>query len=187
MLPRDRRAEVTFGSESRASSDEDNSLARTRARLMADPTFAADVARENAVMAELDLVQARRATRMTQEDVAARASSASATSGSRPSSRSSGPRAVRSRSRPCSMERASACSARIFAARARQEAVGRNRHGDYDGARHLVEATARRIRGYAGRDPELRPPWPRAATKNENRSRPAKLGFPWCERARCSD
>ena len=46
--------------------------------------------------------------------------------------------------------------ARIFAARARQEAVGRNRHGDYDGARHLVEATARRIRGYAGRDAELR-------------------------------
>jgi hypothetical protein len=32
--------------------------------------------------------------------------------------------------------------ARIFAARARQEAVGRNRHGDFDGARHLVEATA---------------------------------------------
>jgi hypothetical protein len=46
--------------------------------------------------------------------------------------------------------------ARIFAARARQEAVGRNRHGDFDGARHLVEATARRIRGYAGRDAELR-------------------------------
>jgi Ca-activated chloride channel family protein len=46
--------------------------------------------------------------------------------------------------------------ARIFAARARQEAVGRNRQGDYDGARHVVEATARRIRGYAGRDPELR-------------------------------
>jgi Ca-activated chloride channel family protein len=46
--------------------------------------------------------------------------------------------------------------ARIFAARARQEAVGRNRHGDYVGARHVVEATARRIRGYAGRDPELR-------------------------------
>ena len=48
-----------------------NRLARTRARLMADPTFAADVARENAVMAELDLVQARRATGMTQVDVAA--------------------------------------------------------------------------------------------------------------------
>jgi Ca-activated chloride channel family protein len=46
--------------------------------------------------------------------------------------------------------------ARIFAARARQEAVGRNRSGDYDGARHAVEATARRIRGYAGRDTELR-------------------------------
>ena len=28
--------------------------------------------------------------------------------------------------------------------------------GDYDGARHAVEATARRIRGYAGRDAELR-------------------------------
>ncbi len=48
-----------------------NRLAHTRARLMADPTFAADVARENAVMAELDLGQARRATLMTQEDVAA--------------------------------------------------------------------------------------------------------------------
>lgn len=46
--------------------------------------------------------------------------------------------------------------ARVFAARARQEAVGRNRAGDLDGARHLVEATARRIRGYAGRDQELR-------------------------------
>lgn len=46
--------------------------------------------------------------------------------------------------------------ARIFAARPRQEAVGRNRQGDFAGARHGVEATARRIRGYAGRDPELR-------------------------------
>jgi hypothetical protein len=46
--------------------------------------------------------------------------------------------------------------ARIFAARARQEAVGLNRHGDFNGARHVIEATARRIRGYAGRDPELR-------------------------------
>jgi hypothetical protein len=48
-----------------------NRLAHTRARLMADPAFAADVARENAVMAELDLAQARRTTMMTQEDVAA--------------------------------------------------------------------------------------------------------------------
>jgi len=46
--------------------------------------------------------------------------------------------------------------ARVFAARARQEAVGRNRHGDFEGARRIIEATARRIRGYAGRDPELR-------------------------------
>ena len=48
-----------------------NRLAQTRARLMTDPTFAADVARENAVMAELDLVGARRATGLTQADVAA--------------------------------------------------------------------------------------------------------------------
>lgn len=48
-----------------------NRLAQSRARLMTDPAFAADVARENAVMAELDLVRARRATGMTQEDVAA--------------------------------------------------------------------------------------------------------------------
>lgn len=46
--------------------------------------------------------------------------------------------------------------ARIFAARARQEAVAHNRSRDFDGARHAVEATARRIRGYAGRDAELR-------------------------------
>jgi Ca-activated chloride channel family protein len=46
--------------------------------------------------------------------------------------------------------------AAVFAARARQEAVGRNRQGDYAGARHVVEATARRIRKYAGRDPAMR-------------------------------
>lgn len=46
--------------------------------------------------------------------------------------------------------------ARLFAARARQEAVQRNRHGDYTGAQQVLEATARRIRGYAGRDPEMR-------------------------------
>lgn len=48
-----------------------NRLAGTRARLMADPAFAADVARENAVMAELDLARTRRATGKTQKDVAA--------------------------------------------------------------------------------------------------------------------
>jgi hypothetical protein len=46
--------------------------------------------------------------------------------------------------------------AKVFAARARQDAVAKNRQGDYVGARHAVEATARRIRGYAGRDSELR-------------------------------
>ena len=48
-----------------------NRLTRARQRLMADPAFAADVARENVVMAELDLAGARRTTGMTQEDVAA--------------------------------------------------------------------------------------------------------------------
>jgi predicted transcriptional regulator len=48
-----------------------NRLTRARQRLMADPAFAADVARENVVMAQLDLARARRTTGMTQEDVAA--------------------------------------------------------------------------------------------------------------------
>ena len=43
----------------------------------------------------------------------------------------------------------------IYAARARQEAVRLNRQGDYDRARHVLRATARRIRRYAGNDPEL--------------------------------
>ena len=43
----------------------------------------------------------------------------------------------------------------IYAARARQVAVQRNRDGDYDGAREALRATARKIRGYAGKDPEL--------------------------------
>ncbi len=46
--------------------------------------------------------------------------------------------------------------ARVFAARARQEAVRLNRQGDFRGARHAIESTAKRIRGYAGRDSELR-------------------------------
>lgn len=46
--------------------------------------------------------------------------------------------------------------ARVFAARARQEAVRLNRMGEFDAARATLEATARRIRGYAGRDVELR-------------------------------
>jgi Ca-activated chloride channel homolog len=46
--------------------------------------------------------------------------------------------------------------ARQFAARARQEAVARNRHGDFEGARQVVAGTARRIRKYAGRDAAMR-------------------------------
>ena len=45
----------------------------------------------------------------------------------------------------------------VYAARARQVAVRRNRDGDYDGAREALRATARKIRGYAGEDPELQP------------------------------
>ena len=46
--------------------------------------------------------------------------------------------------------------ARVFVARARQEAVRLNRAGDYLAARRALEATAKRIRAYAGHDPELR-------------------------------
>ena len=45
--------------------------------------------------------------------------------------------------------------ARLFAARARQEAVGRNRGGDFSHARWALTATAERIRSYAGDDAEL--------------------------------
>jgi Ca-activated chloride channel family protein len=43
-----------------------------------------------------------------------------------------------------------------FAARARQEAVRLNRAGDFAGARHVLGATAKRIREYAGRDERMR-------------------------------
>ena len=46
--------------------------------------------------------------------------------------------------------------ARSFAARARQEALGRNREHDYAGARHILDATRARIQGYAGDDPVIR-------------------------------
>jgi Ca-activated chloride channel family protein len=42
-----------------------------------------------------------------------------------------------------------------FAARARAEATEANRHGDFGRARRVLEGTARRIRSYAGRDPNL--------------------------------
>jgi Ca-activated chloride channel family protein len=46
--------------------------------------------------------------------------------------------------------------AAVFAARARQVAVDLNRRGDLRGARRAMEATARKIRAYAGHDPALR-------------------------------
>lgn len=46
--------------------------------------------------------------------------------------------------------------ARLFAARARQEALRRNRDGDFDGARRVLDGTRGRIEGYAGDDPDLR-------------------------------
>ena len=44
----------------------------------------------------------------------------------------------------------------VFAARARQEALARNRAGDYAGAQRAVSGVARRIRSYAGSDQVLR-------------------------------
>jgi Ca-activated chloride channel homolog len=46
--------------------------------------------------------------------------------------------------------------ARVFAARARQEATALNRAGDYGQANHVLGAVAKRIRSYAGRDSEMR-------------------------------
>ena len=45
--------------------------------------------------------------------------------------------------------------ATLYAARARAEASEHNRHGDFLRARHVLTATARRIRSYAGDDAEL--------------------------------
>jgi len=46
--------------------------------------------------------------------------------------------------------------ARLFAARIREEATWLNKQGHFDEARGRIEAVARRIRGYAGRDAEMR-------------------------------
>src|SRR4051794_33382085 len=46
--------------------------------------------------------------------------------------------------------------ARIFAARARQEATALNRAGDYHEANRVLGAVAKRIRSYAGRDTQIR-------------------------------
>ena len=45
--------------------------------------------------------------------------------------------------------------ARLFAARARQEAVARNRSGDYAAAQRVLQGTIRRIEDYAGDDTEI--------------------------------
>jgi hypothetical protein len=45
--------------------------------------------------------------------------------------------------------------ARLFAERAKQEAVRLNREGRYDDARRVISAVGHRVRGYAGRDREL--------------------------------
>jgi hypothetical protein len=46
--------------------------------------------------------------------------------------------------------------ARLYAARARREALELNRMGRYDEATSLLERVRRRIESYAGNDPELR-------------------------------
>ena len=45
--------------------------------------------------------------------------------------------------------------ARLYGARAREEALDLNRHGRWEDARRAVSGVAERIRGYAGDDPEL--------------------------------
>ena len=66
-----------------------------------------------------------------------------------PASRSERSLDLRGRPRPTTRSRAIAevdrAVARLFAARARQEAVRRNRDGDFDGARRVLDGTARRI------------------------------------------
>ena len=46
--------------------------------------------------------------------------------------------------------------ARLYAARAKQEAVGLNRTGDFAAAKSALRRVHDRIRGYAGDDPQLR-------------------------------
>ncbi len=65
--------------------------------------------------------------------------------------------------------------ARVFAGRARQEAAGANRRGDYRGAQLALEGVAKRIRSYAGRDTEMR------ALVSELESRSAEVAAPMPE------
>jgi Ca-activated chloride channel family protein len=68
--------------------------------------------------------------------------------------------------------------ARVFAARARQEATALNRAGNYDGARLALAGVAKRIRTYAGRDPEMR------TLVSELETRVAEVAAPMPEAAR---
>jgi len=45
--------------------------------------------------------------------------------------------------------------ARLFAERARQEAVRLNREGRFDDARHAIDGVRKRVAAYASQDPEL--------------------------------
>lgn len=64
--------------------------------------------------------------------------------------------------------------ARLFAARARQEAVNLNRRGDYGAARQAVRSVARRIAGYASDDAELREVVAQLAAEEQRWAAPAQ-------------
>jgi Ca-activated chloride channel family protein len=68
--------------------------------------------------------------------------------------------------------------ASMFAAHARQEATALNRAGNYDGARTALAGVAKRIRTYAGRDPQMR------TLVSELESRFAEVAAPMPEAAR---
>ena len=68
--------------------------------------------------------------------------------------------------------------ARVFAARARQEATALNRGGDYVRRAAALAGVAKRIRSYAGRDPEMR------ALVGELESRFAEVAAPMAEASR---
>jgi len=68
--------------------------------------------------------------------------------------------------------------ARVFAARARQEATALNRAGNYDAARSALAGVAKRIRTYAGRDAEMR------TLVSELETKSAEVAAPMPETAR---
>jgi hypothetical protein len=64
-------------------------------------------------------------------------------------------------------------AATLYAARARAEATEANREGDYQRARHVLETTSRRIRGYASGNPELERLWRQLLAEIETYGREA--------------